>query len=156
VKRSYLAALIVVVVAAGALVAGCGSDDKDSSKPSVSFTAPMDGSTQGDPVTATVKLEDFAIAPSKVGGSNSSGKGHLHFSLDAGKYDYPKYSGANGALAKKLGVEGKYSPSVKPTITYKNIPAGEHTLTVNIANNDHSDEGAQASTTFMVGSSSSY
>ena len=41
-----------------------------------------------------------------------AGLGHEHFSMDKGKYDYPKYSGANGTLAVQLGVQGKYPPSV--------------------------------------------
>ena len=85
-----------------------------------------------------------------VGKKAVPGKGHLHFSLDGGKFDFPKYSGANGKLAKKLGVAGKYSPSVTPSITYKNLPKGKHTLKVMLANNDHSDAGASAKLAFTV------
>jgi hypothetical protein len=74
----------------------------------------------------------------------------VHFSLDGGKYDFPKYSGENGKLAKKLGVTGKYSPSVTKEITYKGIPKGKHTIKVELANNDHSPAGATASSSFTV------
>ncbi len=50
----------------------------------------------------------------------------------------------------KLGVDGQYSPSVEPTITYSGLPKGEHTLEVDLANNDHSETGTTASTTFTV------
>ena len=60
------------------------------------------------------------------------------------------YSGANGKLAVKLGVQGKYSPSVKPVITYKGLPTGGYKLEVYVANNDHTNTGAEASTTFKV------
>lgn len=150
-KRLLLAATVIVVLAAATVVAGCGSDSDDSSdQASVTFTNPADGAMESDEVTADVDLSNFAIDSAAVGGSNSAGTGHLHFSMDNGKYDYPKYSGANGELAEKLGVEGKYSPSVKPTITYKGLPKGQHTLTVALANNDHSDEGTKSSTTFTV------
>ena len=76
--------------------------------------------------------------------------GHLHFSMDKGKYDYPKYSGANGKLAVKLGIAGKYSPAVTRTITYSNLPKGTHTLVAFLANNDHSAVGPKASLTFTV------
>ena len=79
-----------------------------------------------------------------------SGEGHLHFSMDGGKFDHPKYSGANGQLAVKLGVDGKYSPSVTPTITYKGLPKGKHVLEVYLANNDHSNTGVEGRTEFTV------
>jgi plastocyanin len=135
-------------------VAACGDDDDDSStsadEASVSFVEPMDGATTGSDVTAEVKVEGFTLDAKDVGGPNRKGQGHLHFSLDDGKYDYAKYSGANGELAKKLGVEGQYSPSVEPTITYKGLPSGEHTLTVDEVNNDHTETDVSATTTFTV------
>ena len=151
---------IMSVAAAGVLAfaAGCGEDDKEKSSDSksgsegqtskprqaanVSFTTPAEGAdVQGDTVKARVDLKSFALDAKNVGKKATPGRGHLHFSLDGGKFDFPKYSGENGKLAKMLGVDGKYSPSVTPTITYRGIPAGEHTLKVELANNDHSDTG---------------
>jgi hypothetical protein len=60
------------------------------------------------------------------------------------------YSGPNGQLAKKLGVTGKYSPSVTNSITYKNLPKGKHTISVQLANNDHSPAGGAAQVAFTV------
>ena len=119
-------------------------------KSSVSFVMPAKGSSVSGAVTATVRVSGFTLSPSTVGKPAKAGQGHLHFSLDDGKYDLPKYSGANGQLAVKLGVQGKYSTSVTPTITYKNLPAGKHTLEVYLANNDHSNVGPEAKTTFTV------
>jgi hypothetical protein len=101
-------------------------------------------------VTAEVALDGFEIDPKAVGGAKEDGAGHLHFSVDGGKYDTPEYSGANGELAVELGVDGQYSPSTEPTITYSGLPKGEHTLEVYLANNDHSDTGVEASTSFEV------
>ena len=53
-------------------------------------------------------------------------------------------------LAKKLGVTGKYSPSVTPTIKYRGLPKGKHTISVQLANNDHSNAGASAKVAFRV------
>ena len=148
-----LAATVLLLV-----LAGCGGDDdKDKgsassgggSEPSVSFVTPTDGEMTGD-LTANVQLENFDIDAANVGKENADNKGHLHFSLDGGKFDEPKYSGANGELAVKLGVDGKYSPSVAPKITYKGLPKGEHTLEVDLANNDHSETGTSATTKFTV------
>ena len=117
----------------------------------VSFVSPMSGSTVAGVVNAKVVLDGFKINANDVGKAPVAGEGHLHFQMDGGKYDQPKYSGANGDLAVKLGTQGKYSPSVTPTITYSNLPAGEHTLKVYLANNDHSEAGPVAETTFTVG-----
>ena len=149
-------------------VAGCGSSDKKSSDTNaaapatttekktgapgakVDFVTPKEGATTGDTVKVKVKLTGFELAPQEVGKPPVAGKGHLHFSLDGGKFDKPKYSGENGKLAVKLGVDGKYSPSVAPTITYKGLPKGKHELEVYLANNDHSDTGVEGKTEFTV------
>src|SRR5436309_11773978 len=167
--RRALALVFVAVVAVGA--AGCGSSKKKSTAStstssatstastathvgapgaSVKFVKSKAGSTQGTTVTVVVKVNHFKLAPQNVGKPAKQGEGHLHFSLDGGKFDQPKYSGANGKLAVKLGVNGKYSPSVMPTITYKGLPTGKHTVVVYLANNDHSPTGVQASETFTV------
>lgn len=146
-KNAFALAAVSSVAALG--VAACGGDDERS----VSFVEPMDGSTTGTTVTADVELSEFQIDPENVGKANEEGTGHLHFSMDGGKYDYPKYSGANGELAKQLGVEGQYSPSTEPTITYENLPPGQHTLEVELVNNDHSGTGTSATTTFEATSS---
>ena len=132
-----IATLAAVVIALPAS-AGMG--------PSAKVSVEVTGST----AVATVKLSHFTIDAKDVGKAKSAGKGHLHFALDGGKYDFPKYSGANGQLAVKLGIAGKYSPAVTPTITYKNLPSGTHSLTVFVVNNDHSNTGAKASTHFTV------
>jgi hypothetical protein len=123
----------------------------------VAFETPKNGAPESSTVKAKVKVTGFKLSPNTVGQKAKQGEGHLHFSLDDGKFDQPKYSGKNGQLAVKLGVNGKYSPSVTPTITYKDVPPGKHTLEVYLANNDHSNTGVEASTTFTVkgGASSS-
>ncbi len=116
----------------------------------VSFVRPKEGATARNTVRAKIDLSGFEIDPKAVGQKPQEGSGHLHFQMDGGKLDFPKYSGPNGELAEKLGVEGKYSPSVEPQITYRKLPAGEHRLKVFLANNDHSHTGVEASTTFTV------
>jgi len=160
--RNILLMLALSAVAALGLAACGGGDDEDEGTTtaategaSVSFTEPTDGATTASTVTADVEVSGFEIDAAAVGKANEEGKGHLHFSMDGGKYDYPKYSGANGKLAEKLGVEGQYSPSTEPTITYKGLPRGEHTLEVDLVNNDHSETGTSATTTFEVTSSGS-
>jgi len=164
VKKNAIVALVLALVAL-LLVAGCGSSSKKSSSSTTSTTAktvgapgatvafvtPKDNSVSpSSTVVGKVTLTNFTLAPNAVGKAAKQGEGHLHFKMDEGKYDFPKYSGANGALAVKLGVQGKYSPSVTPTITYKGLPAGKHKLEVYLANNDHTNTGVESETSFTV------
>ena len=156
-RKSLTVLPVMAVMALG--VSACGGDDeaatsKDdaSSAPKVSFTSPEKDGTVGSKFTAKVDTSDFQIDAKQVGKEAADGRGHLHFSLDGGKFDSAKYSGANGKLAEQLGTDGKYSPSVTPEITYAGIPAGKHTLVVDLANNDHSDSGQKAMVSFTVGS----
>jgi hypothetical protein len=155
--------------AAALVVAGCGggstranAGDATAAAPAaakpvgapgaaVRFLSPRAGSTvTGSTVRVRVRVSGFTLDPRDVGKAARQGFGHLHFSLDGGRYDTPRYSGANGALAAKLGVQGKYSPSVTPTITYRHVRPGRHTLVVYLANNDHSLTGVTARVTFTV------
>jgi hypothetical protein len=107
----------------------------------------------GSAVTVTVKTKNFTIDAKDVGKTPKAGKGHEHFQMDGGKYDFPKYSGANGTLAVKLGVQGKYSPSVTNKVTYKGLPKGKHKVTVFLVKNNHanySNSGAKKTITFTV------
>jgi len=64
--------------------------------------------------------------------------------MDGGKYDTAQYAGANGKLAVRLGIAGRYSPAVTPTITYTRLPPGKYVLVASLANNDLSDTGVHA------------
>lgn len=107
----------------------------------------------GKKVVVTVRTRNFTIDAKDVGKKPIAGKGHFHFSMDRGKFDHPKYSGANGKLARKLGTEGKYSPSVTNSVTYTGLPKGKHTAEVYLAQNNHApykNKGAEKSVTFTV------
>jgi hypothetical protein len=138
---AVLGSILALAVAGSALAAG---------KPTVKFTAPAMSAKTGSKVVFKVALQRFTICAACVGKAKQANTGHLHFQMDGGKYDYPKYSGANGKLAVQLGIAGKYSPAVLPTITYWHLPKGKHTLTVFVVNNDHSNTGVKASTTVWV------
>lgn len=163
--RPRIVAPPLLAAAVALAAAGCGSKSAGNAgtetKPStaakvgapgakVSFVKPTDGATTPGTVTANVKVTGFKLSPGTVGKAAKQGQGHLHFAMDEGKYDQPKYSGKNGQLAVKLSVQGKYSPATAPTITYRGLPAGKHKLEVYLANNDHSNTGVEAETEFTV------
>jgi hypothetical protein len=157
--------IVAILGSAAAAAAGCGSSSGDSGgtssqsvgvpqanpdKGEVRFVSPANGAKTGPDVTAKVALKNFEIAPGAVGQAPRVGQGHLHFTMDGGKYDLPRYSGKNGLLGKKLGVNGKYSPALAPTITYRHLPPGKHVLVVNLANNNHTSVGVDAKVAFTV------
>jgi hypothetical protein len=138
---AVLGSILALAVAGSALSA---------SKPTVHFTSPMMGAKTGSKVVFNVALKGFTICAPCVGKANKPNTGHLHFQMDGGKFDFPKYSGANGKLAVQLGIAGKYSPAVLPTITYWHLPKGKHTLTVFVVNNNHTNTGVKTTTTVWV------
>jgi hypothetical protein len=157
-------ALLAGACAIAVVLGGCGGSDSSSDsnsqpvantpsatpKPTVRFVTPKNGSKLSGAVTAKVALTHFQIAPQAVGQAPRPGQGHLHFRMDEGKFDFPKYSGPNGQLAKKLGVTGHYSPALAPDITYKNLPPGKHELEVYLANNNHTNVGIEAKVAFTT------
>ena len=157
--------IMAILASAAAVASGCGSSSDGSGggssqpvaapqanpdKGEVRFLTPTDGAKTGPTVTAKVALKHFQIAPGAVGQAPRLGQGHLHFTMDGGKYDHPRYSGKNGLLGKKLGVSGKYSPALAPTITYRHLPPGKHVLVVALANNNHTSVGVQTKAKFTV------
>jgi hypothetical protein len=117
--------------------------------PSVKFAGPPKVVAGAE--TFAIKTTAFKIDAKDVGKANKPGRGHIHFQMDGGKFDHPRYSGPNGKLAVALKVDGTYSPAVADTITYKHLPKGTHTLKVFLVHNDHSNyPGATAKITFQV------
>jgi uncharacterized protein (DUF2147 family) len=141
-KAMMLSASTVAAAAAMAMPASAAG-------PSVKFAGQP--KVAGGAETFTIKTTGFKIDAKDVGKVNKAGQGHIHFQMDGGKFDHPKYSGANGKLAVALKVDGTYSPAVADTITYKHLPKGTHTLKVFLVHNDHSNyPGATAKITFQV------
>jgi hypothetical protein len=161
--RVRTTALLAGACAIAVALGGCGSSGSSDStsqpaagassslpKPTVRFVTPKDGAKLSGTVKAKVALTNFKIDPQAVGQAPRPGQGHLHFQMDGGKFDYPKYSGPNGLIAKKLGVTGHYSPGLTPVITYKNIPPGKHKLEVYLANNNHTNVGVEDEVEFTL------
>lgn len=142
------------MICIGALVApaACGDDGGGGERPepSVEFVAPANDDPLDNTVTAVVAIEGFEIDPDALGGPNEDGVGHLRFTMDRGQFDFPEHSGANGRLARELGVDGQYSPATEPRITYRDLPPGDHTLIVDLVNNDYSVTGVSERISFTV------
>ncbi|WP_292364188.1 hypothetical protein, partial [Methanoculleus sp. UBA208] len=60
---------------------------------------------------------------------NAAGEGHLHYYLDA---PVP-----TNASAPAIPETGEYVVSANTSYTWENVTAGEHNLSVQLVNNDH-------------------
>lgn len=114
----------------------------------VRILSPAPGAGEHGTIAAHVLISGFHLLPPAAGRTTRQDYGHFHFMLDHGRYDQPRYAGTNGRLAIAEGVNGYYSPAYLPTITYKHIPPGRHTLQVQLVNTNDAPTGVQASVTF--------
>jgi hypothetical protein len=114
------------------------------------IVSPRRDASQSPPVRVAVRVTGFRLDAKHLGQAPKRSSGHLHFRMDGGRYDRPRYSGRNAALAARLGVGGRYSVATATTVTYKRLPPGRHTLVVTLANNDLSETGVRTRTVVTV------
>ena len=168
-RTATLAAVALAAAAVALALAFGGKQSPDPAKaeeetpgePTVEIVSPRNGARQtSHAVVVKVTVENFQLAPRRLGGEPQLGEGHLRFSLkrvpdcvdpkkllDAinspvGKgrlvgasFDYAEYAGPNGALAEQIGTAGSYSPATRPEIYYHGLPPGFYRLIVNLAQN---------------------
>ncbi len=116
----------------------------------VRILTPRAGQAVASVFSVRVLVTGFRLRPVKPNGKPRGGFGHLHFILDHGRYDQPRYSGTNGRLAARLGVNGYYSPAGGPQITYRGVSPGAHALQAQLVNNDESPTGVMSTVKFNV------
>lgn len=108
-----LAALVAIVMLAAI---GAAAAARAHGTPSITL---LSAKATGHTIIVTVRIRDWKMLPSRVGKKpNSTEGGHWHIFVD-GKYN--NFS-ANATTGKAL-----------------KVPAGWHTVTAELANNDHSE-----------------
>jgi len=107
--------------------------------------------TQPSTLKIIVQVTGFKLSPANFGKAPKAGEGHLLFRMDGGRYDHPRFVGANGRLIRLAGTDGKYTPSVKTWVRYSGLSRGNHTVVVFLAGNNHKKLGPSARVTFPVG-----
>ncbi len=95
----------------------------------VTIVEPVEGAsvTAGN-VTVSVNVTNFTLIE-PTGQPNAAGEGHLHYYLDA---PVP-----TNASAPAIPETGDYVVSANTSYTWENVTAGEHNLSVQLVNNDH-------------------
>jgi hypothetical protein len=145
-------------------------------EPTVTVISPRNGARQESrAVVVKVRIHRFRLAPGRFGGEPQLGEGHLRFSLNrvpdcvdpvkltraeespvgrgrlvGASFDFPRYSGPNGALAERIGSSGSYSPATRPEIYYHDLPAGFYRLVITLAQNNGSPTPYHAVTNFQI------
>jgi hypothetical protein len=111
----------------------CSSDESPTvgEPPSVSITAPTDGSqvTAGS-VTVIASVQNFDIV-NKLGQPPVPGEGHIHFYLDVKKIPTTPDKPAITADAKT------YHAVATKSYTWTGVKPGKHTFAVQLVNNNH-------------------
>ncbi|WP_300998919.1 fasciclin domain-containing protein [Methanoculleus sp.] len=95
----------------------------------VTIASPEEGAnvTAGN-VTVSVNVTNFTLVE-PTGQANATGEGHLHYYLDA---PVP-----TNESAPAIPETGDYVVSANTSYTWENVTAGEHNLSVQLVNNDH-------------------
>lgn len=145
-------------------------------QPRVEVLTPRNGSRhQNRSVVVRVAIENFRLAPDRIGQQPRLGEGHLKFSLNrvpdcvdpeevreaekdprgsgrltGASFDFPEFSGVNGLLAERIGSLGSYSPATEPQIIYADLPRGFYRLVITLARNDGVSTPAHTVTTFEI------
>jgi hypothetical protein len=145
-------------------------------QPTVAIVSPRNGARQAShAVVVKVRIENFQLAPHHFGGEPQLGEGNIRFSLNrvpdcvdpvklehainsplgngrlvGRSFDYPQYSGPNGALAERMGTVGSYSPATRPEIFYHDLKPGFYRLVVNLAQNSGATTPFHAVTNFQI------
>ncbi|MDD5418692.1 MAG: PQQ-binding-like beta-propeller repeat protein [Methanomicrobiaceae archaeon] len=131
---SFIAVVAIGLVGGAAAVEGydgdAGTDQGDQMVgPSLTIAEPQEGANlTGDAITVTVNVTNFSLVDA-LGGENVPGEGHLHYYLDAAV--------PTNASAPAITAPGTYVPTVNTSHTWENVTPGEHNVSVQLVNNDH-------------------
>ncbi len=151
--------VLFIVLGIVLLLAGCSSPAPSGSGgtvqptasvttqpvPSIVIVSPQNGATlPAGNVTVTTQVSNFNVVD-KQGQPSVVGQGHVHFYMDVTPIpsDPAKPAIPSDPKAAWAHVSGN-------TYTFVNVPAGMHTFTVQLANNDHTPVIPLATNSIMV------
>lgn len=184
-RKATFAALVLTGAAVAAAIVFGGTEKTEHAsaaaeaapgEPTVSIISPRNGEVQANhAVVVKLAIENFQLAPRKLGTEPELGEGAIRFSLKrvpncvdpeklekaiksalsserlkGASMDFPKYAGPNGILAEELGTVGSFSPATRPEIFYHELPPGFYRLTVTLAQNNLATTPYHAVTNFQI------
>ncbi len=119
----------IVLLAACVTLSGCTSTP---ATPTLKITSPSNGATlkTGD-ITIKVDVTNFKVVD-KQGQANVTGEGHLHYYMDV-----TPIPSAAGQPAIPSDTNATWAHVSDTSYTFRNVPPGTHTFTVQLVNNDH-------------------
>jgi hypothetical protein len=132
--------VIPLLIAFCTIFAGCTSNPTQGAAPSPSptsgtgpdlaITGPADGAVlPAGAITVSVRVSNFKLVP-QYGQPYVAGEGHLHYYMGVGG---PATPGSSAVIAPIA-----FIPTTETSYTWVDVPAGIHTFSVELANNDHS------------------
>ncbi len=123
---------MLVVMTAGVLLSGCTTTPSTAGTPTIAISSPQNGeAVPAGNVTVTVRVTNFSIVD-KQGQASVAGQGHVHFYMDVNPL--PSTPG-QPAIPPNAGAVWAHVAGT--TYTFTNVTAGQHTFSVQLANNDH-------------------
>lgn len=184
-RKATFAALVATGAAVALAIVFGGSESTEHAaaaieaapgEPAVSIVSPRNGEVQANhAVVVKVDIENFQLAPSRLGQEPELGEGSIRFSLNrvpncvlpeklekaiksplgserlkGASMDFPRFSGPNGILAEELGTDGSFSPATRPEIFYHGLNPGFYRLTVTLAQNNLATTPYHAVTNFQI------
>jgi hypothetical protein len=114
---SFLFAVVIVLSGASC-----------SARPSVAIVLPSGGSVSAGDITVEVRVSGFTISDRLVK-PNVAGEGHLHYFYD---FEPPTAPGVPA-----VAPEGRYAATISTSYTWKDVPSGTHSFSVELVNNDN-------------------
>jgi plastocyanin len=144
-SRLNLFLILMVMAGSFAMIAGCTSQPAVPAVPTVNITSPANGATlpAGD-VAVTIQAQNFTIID-KQGQASVAGQGHVHYYMDVSPIPSDPTKPAIPADANAV-----WAHVAATSYTFTNVTPGMHTITVQLANNDHTPVIPLATSTVMV------
>jgi plastocyanin len=126
-KKNLWGISIFVTLVVFVVFAGCTSTNYQT--PSLTISQPQNGAIiTGNNVTVSIQVSNFNLVD-KLGQGNVAGEGHVHYFMDVTAPTTPNQPAVTAP--------GTYAATIATSYTWMNIPAGMHTFSVELVNNDH-------------------
>ena len=153
---------ILIIISISVLLAGCTSGNPygggsttptpvptttqvQPGEPMITIVSPQDMATlPAGNITVTVKVSNFTIVD-KQGQANVAGEGHVHYYLDVSPLPSDPSKPAIPANANAT-----WAHVASTSYTFMNVTPGVHTVSVQLANNDHTPVIPLATASVMV------